>query len=101
MHSRRRPRPATRSGTAPSTFKIYVDGVLKATDSNAANTLPALTRLRVGASFNPGSYYTGQIDDVRVYSRVLSGTEIQALSDSGQAAPVNIGGSWTSSLTTI
>jgi hypothetical protein len=83
---------ATRSGTVPSTFKIYVDGVLKATDSNAANTLPALTRLRVGASFHPGSYYTGQIDDVRVYSRVLSGTEIQALSDSGQAAPVNIGG---------
>ncbi|MFM8551978.1 MAG: LamG domain-containing protein, partial [Nitrospiraceae bacterium] len=83
---------ATRSGTAPSTFKIYVDGVLKGTDSNVNNTVPALTRLRVGASFGPGSYFNGQIDDVRVYNQALSGTEIQALYNSVQAAPINIGG---------
>jgi uncharacterized repeat protein (TIGR02543 family) len=75
---------ATRSGTAPYTFKIYVDGVLKGTDNNPNNTLPALKRLRVGAAITPpwvppGSYFNGLIDDVRVYSRALSGTEIQGL----------------------
>jgi hypothetical protein len=69
----------TRTGTAPSIFKLYVDGVLQVTSNNAGNTVPTLTRLFVGCRAILALYFGGQIDDVRVYNRVLSSDDVTAL----------------------
>lgn len=70
-------------GTAGS---LYVDGVLR-----ASGTLPAIgnapSSINIGR-FEGGSYYyfSGRLDEVRIYNRALSDTEISqlfALSDSG------------------
>jgi hypothetical protein len=80
---------AVRTG---KTYRLYVDGALVISNSNAANTAPTYTRLAVAAYIGGGNPFQGKLDDVRVYSRALSGTEIQAVYNSGQAAPVNNGG---------
>jgi autotransporter-associated beta strand protein len=71
----------SRTGASAPVFKIYVDGVLRGTDSNAANTLLTFTKLFAGAGGGPTvySYFNGQIDDVRVYNRALSDAEIQGV----------------------
>ena len=80
---------AVRTGT---TFRLYVDGALAVSSSNPTNTAPTYTRLAVAAYIGGANYFPGKLDDVRVYSRALSGTEIQALYDTAHSAPVNIGG---------
>jgi hypothetical protein len=70
---------ATRSGSLPSVFKLYVDGSLVATSNNAGNTLPTLTRFFVGRNHDGGSPFEGQLDDVRVYNRELSADDVTAL----------------------
>jgi hypothetical protein len=69
----------TRTGSAPSTFKMYVDGVLKVTSSHASNTAPTLTRLFVASTSDNNGNFAGQIDDVRVYDRALSADDVTAL----------------------
>jgi fibronectin type 3 domain-containing protein len=60
-----------------STLALYVNGALAAsrpaTGSIIANTGP----LRIGGNAIWGEYFNGLIDEVRVYSRALSSSEIQ------------------------
>jgi fibronectin type 3 domain-containing protein len=60
-----------------STLSLYVNGVFAAarpaTGSIIANTGP----LRIGGNAIWGEYYNGLIDEVRVYNRALSASEIQ------------------------
>lgn len=57
--------------------KLYVDGVLEATYYENLST--GTSDLQIGG----GSwYFTGKMDDIRIYSRALSSTEITALYDS-------------------
>lgn len=79
--------------------KLYINGVLKNTNSGsgliATNSLP----LRIGAGnetshLNP---FDGKIDDVRIYNRALTGPDIEALYAHGRShdfqvdAQINIG----------
>ena len=67
-----------------STLTLYRNGVAVAT-SNVSGTLsPTTGTLQIGAS-QFGEYFKGLIDEVRIYNRALSDTEIQALyqQDSG------------------
>ncbi len=71
----------SRNATA-STLKVYVDNV----DIGATTTGPTLTpgnnslNLSIGSRFYTGlSYFSGFIDELRVYNRALSATEISAL----------------------
>jgi chitodextrinase len=69
----------TYTGTGASTankFKIYLDGVSK-TLSNAGTFTPLSQGNYIGWSGAPGEYWNGRIDEVRMYNRVLTQTEIQ------------------------
>ncbi|OGG57577.1 hypothetical protein A2853_01780 [Candidatus Kaiserbacteria bacterium RIFCSPHIGHO2_01_FULL_55_17] len=90
--------------------KIYINGELKNQDNQA---LPYFTdnqdKLYIGLDFAPGQgrEFNGTIDDVRVYNRALSATEVAALyksgstnvahSNAGAIAPLSNGlvGHWT------
>lgn len=66
---------------------LYVDGVLR-----ASGILPAIgngtSSINIGR-FDSGDhwYFFGQIDDVRIYDRALSDTEIKELFTSGSMSP--------------
>ncbi|HSW98430.1 MAG TPA: Ig-like domain-containing protein [Candidatus Saccharimonadales bacterium] len=60
-----------------STKKIYVDGVLELTYAWNRALLTNTQNLTIGANAqNMASEYGGQLDDVRIYSRALSASEI-------------------------
>ena len=62
-----------------SVWKIFVDGVLSnqntASSGNIANSL----NLTIGCASQLNYFYSGLIDDVRIFNRALSQTEISAL----------------------
>lgn len=70
---------------------MYLDGVAGAPVAASAPTT-ALNAFRMGASLYPGRFFTGDIDDVRVYEAALTGPQVAALAggacDAGVTAPV-------------
>ncbi len=69
----------TQTGT---TINLYVNGALLTPSVVAGNAFPASStaNLLIGGDANQGTgYFQGDIDDVRLYSRVLSAAEIRAL----------------------
>jgi Concanavalin A-like lectin/glucanases superfamily len=63
-----------------NTFMLYVNGVLKITRTGQANQ-PA-GRITIGGHNFPttyNGYYAGKIDEVRVYNRALSSSEVATL----------------------
>ncbi|MCL5017572.1 MAG: prepilin-type N-terminal cleavage/methylation domain-containing protein [Patescibacteria group bacterium] len=67
-----------------STYKVdfYVDGQFKEEDTASASITGNGTALSIGARNFPGysnNFFSGLMDDVAVYSRVLSGSEITAI----------------------
>jgi hypothetical protein len=77
-------------GTANGTqTKIYIDGVLSDSDSLTANGITSTQPLAIGCDngVSGGSYFfQGVIDDVRIYNRALSETEIQELAGPAAAS---------------
>ena len=73
-----------------NTQQLYIDGIL---DGPGTTTIaPGLFDLvRIGASAygSPSSYFNGNIDDVRIYSRALSASEIKQLYNAGAGSKVN------------
>ncbi|MBP7937361.1 MAG: chitobiase/beta-hexosaminidase C-terminal domain-containing protein [Phycisphaerae bacterium] len=71
----------TRSGT---TYSLYVDGVLVGASGGSA---PDYTSTKMGCrnSGSNGSFYYGQMDEVRLYRRALSASDVNELYNS---APV-------------
>ena len=62
--------------------KMYVNGVEKTSDNTISNTFQNRTNnLWVGAGYYGGlqRYFNGSIDDVRIYNKALSATEVQKL----------------------
>ena len=68
-----------RNGTA-KTMTLYVDGVLENTFTYVNDPLTADYPLQLGRSL-PGfsQFFTGSLDDVRVYNKVLTSSEIDNL----------------------
>jgi hypothetical protein len=61
-----------------STLRIYVNGTL-ASSKTTTQTMPNSTNpLYIGGNVRWGEFFDGAIDDVRIYNRALSQTEIQA-----------------------
>lgn len=59
-----------------STLRLYLDGVLKGTVAGTS-TLNSTADLWIGKRLNGGDYFGGgSIDDVRMYNRPLSATEV-------------------------
>jgi hypothetical protein len=62
------------------TLKAYTNGVL--VSSNASPSGPAAVEtssIKLGRHANAGQYFSGSIDNVRIYNRTLSATEVGAL----------------------
>ncbi len=60
--------------------KVYINGILAATETVAIGT--GGDPVNIGRDFG-SRYFHGSIDDLRIYNRVLGGTEIQALVTEG------------------
>ena len=71
------------------TQQIYIDGVLK--NQLTFAVIPATTYLStLGIGRGNGGYFNGLIDEVRVYNRVLSSSEVQSIyieENSGSPTP--------------
>ena len=74
----------TRQGT---TWSIYVDGVLSSSQTQGTGASINASGYDMSVGVGPGNssgYFNGSIDDVRVYDRALSPSEIQYLYLMGQ-----------------
>ena len=60
-----------------TTAKLYADGVLKTSAAKSWNLVP--NACNIGRMTDGTQYWNGQIDDVRIYNRALSATEIANL----------------------
>ncbi|MEN3356580.1 MAG: hypothetical protein V7637_562 [Mycobacteriales bacterium] len=60
-----------------STLRLYVNGAQVATQSLSGPLLTSTAPLRIGGNSVWGEYFSGLIDEVRVYNRALTPTEIQ------------------------
>ncbi|MHC4504215.1 MAG: LamG-like jellyroll fold domain-containing protein, partial [Planctomycetota bacterium] len=64
------------------TVKIYVDGELDATKASWDINKPERNhRIRIGHVDHQGKYFTGLIDEVRVYKRALLAKEIKSIAE--------------------
>jgi hypothetical protein len=67
-----------------SSLELYIDGILQgSTPTTEIPDVYSRDGLNIGREPNPAYYYTGKIDDIRLYNRALSEAEIQALYHEG------------------
>ena len=76
------------------TVQIYIDGILQTNEANGTFTNAVFDNtnshsISIGATSAGTERFTGDIDEVRVYNRVLSATEIWNLYQAGGGAEVN------------
>ncbi|MFZ1719720.1 MAG: LamG domain-containing protein [Candidatus Moraniibacteriota bacterium] len=68
--------------------KLYIDGVSEAATTTGTfanvNSLANALTFRIGAESDNGNPFDGKIDEVRIYNRALSATEVAALYNSGR-----------------
>ena len=62
---------------ASNVQRIYINGALDRTDTMTATLTPGA--IRIGSYGGSGYHVTGQIDDVRVYNRAITGGEVATL----------------------
>ena len=73
---------STSGGAAIGTLRLYVDGVLVAEQADVAYDAESQPVLKVGALSGPGHapypnfYYLGEIDEVRIWNRARSESEL-------------------------
>ncbi len=66
---------------------IFLNGVSKANDTSSSPLLPTTALETIGCYSSKGQYYTGLIDDVRVYQKALTAGEV-AIVMAGSVDPV-------------
>ncbi|MFN2166932.1 MAG: LamG domain-containing protein, partial [Anaerolineae bacterium] len=60
--------------------KIYVDGQLRASGTKASSDFTSQDGIKIGFSHDAGTpYFSGQIDDVRLYPSALSPAQVESL----------------------
>ena len=68
-----------------SIAKLYIDGKLEdSTQLSGTPDMSAAYNLTIGSDWNGYFPYNGSIDDVRIYNRALSATEVQQLYNMGR-----------------
>ena len=72
---------------ASGKLSIYVDGNLQSTGTATKNTLNAPASLRLGAIASGNGFFVGSLDDIRVFDRTLTATDVAALYSSSMTAP--------------
>jgi hypothetical protein len=58
------------------TAQFYVNGTMVSSKSLVASITARGMPLRMGADADPGQFYKGMLDNVRIYNRALSGSEV-------------------------
>ncbi|QTD37355.1 PKD domain-containing protein [Polaribacter batillariae] len=87
-------------GSKLKDIKIYIDGIYYANQPDSGdsynsqnttiNTNTTTNNVLIGAaSYNSSYYWQGGLDDVRIYSKALTASEIAALASSSVASTVN------------
>ncbi len=72
--------------------KIYVNGVLDASETGSTDSLNTPTELSIG--YNNGTGFDGRMDEIQIYSGVLSASEVlQLYNNPGTAIPDSTGNS--------
>jgi Concanavalin A-like lectin/glucanases superfamily len=66
-----------------SQVQFSVNGTLVTTKSLGATVTARGNTLRMGADASPDQYFKGLLDDVRLYNRTLTSTEIQTDMNTG------------------
>ena len=61
-----------------STYRLFVNGTQVATTATSGNIAVTTGVLRLGGNNIDGEFYSGKIDEVRVYNRALTQAEIQS-----------------------
>ena len=59
-------------------LKLFVNGVLAGTQALSGNLVTSNGALRIGGNTIWDEYFTGRIDEVRIFNRVLTESDIQA-----------------------
>lgn len=73
-------------------MRIYVNGTLEAADIGSVAALSDNPSLVIGGPEDGGSYWDGNIDDVRIYDSVLNGAEILSLAEGNAACFPHVSG---------
>lgn len=73
---------------------VYKDGVLEAREANSGSISTVTSSLYLGSMGGAGEYFSGLLDDVRVYSRALSEVEVSNLYKGGQIDNTGLVGYW-------
>jgi hypothetical protein len=68
-------------------MQLYVDGSLQAQGSGNTNSVNATAYLRFGASLSSGGFFSGNLDEIKIYDRALGNLEIAALYADGNVPP--------------
>jgi hypothetical protein len=66
-------------------ISIYVNGVQTASSGATFNTITSTSNLRIGSGYQGARFFHGQIDEVEIFSRALSATEVQQIYNAGLA----------------
>ncbi|MCG2700589.1 LamG domain-containing protein, partial [Candidatus Parcubacteria bacterium] len=69
-----------------TTMKIYIDGTLEDTNTDFSGNLPIVDgNVRIGADYQstPDNFFSGLIDEARIYNRALSADEVGELYRAG------------------
>ena len=61
--------------------KVYVNGVLDATSTSGGTATPYIGPMNIGAWLDNSRYFTGAMDDIRIYSRILNVSEVRTLAN--------------------
>jgi hypothetical protein len=71
--------------SATSTAKIYINGVLDNTQSYSGTINTDTNPLHIGLYGSPNLFFSGKIDELEIFNRALTQTEIQAIYTAGAA----------------
>jgi hypothetical protein len=72
-----------------SNLRLYVNGALVSTTAVSGSISPSTGLLKIGGNSSWGEWYGGLIDEVRIYNRALSVSEIQSDMNTPVAGPLD------------
>ncbi len=78
-----------RQGT---TLKMFIDGIQDSTAADLPYNVTNTANLIIGSHNGGGYFYTGLLDDIRIYNRALHPVEIASLSREGSYFPAEVSG---------
>lgn len=71
-----------------TTIKVYINGVEAGTKTYTWPLVDSAFPMSIGTDVINGAWFDGLIDEVSVYDRALTGTEIQAIYEAGSAGKI-------------